>query len=498
MLGIQIDPWISAGLLAFSVIVTLATNWLAAGLRRPTWSRHISPTDVMTIVASLLWILLVYAAGVVSTRYIERIDQKLLGYLVYGTGALVLSCIRALLYRRVLGQPKRDLQTDQEARLGAWIHTFTYLLFASVLFLTLSWLLQRSADPVLLIPLCIGALVPDLDSRTSAPGRLVPFLSHWLEDRFGHMEEWHTLAANALVALITAPLILIFDVQAWYLISLGFLSHLMLDLLTPQGIMLLWPLSRTRYKVLGGVVERPGSQAERWLVAGLAVSAAILLLIVDIGRPSPPAVPAPSYEQTLQRYYSMRGHNQVFAYVEGTWQATGKRMSGWLEILNAVGESYILLDRFDGTIFTGGRGAKDNLYLNRISLRTGPSIRVKPTVIRLEDQSLVSGLPVIYEMQREPGLKHIYVSGDVLLPPLPDAASSILPIDYSQTRLRRIQTHGEGHHTFHYLTASDLISLANVQVELADLLIVATYTSPDGGPTVTPLPSPPPTPEPAP
>jgi inner membrane protein len=497
MLGIHIDPWISAGLLAFSVAVTLVTNWLAAGLRSPTWSRRIQANDALTAIASLTWILLVYAAGVIATRYIERIDQTVLGSLAYGTGAFVLSWIRALLYRRILDQPRR-VQTDSEARSGLWIHHAVYLLFATVLFLTLSWLLQRSADPVLLIPLFIGALLPDLDSQASVLGRLLPFVSRRVEKQFGHMEEWHTLAANAMVALISTPLILLIDVEAWYLILLGFLSHLLLDLLTPQGIMLLWPIRHRRYKVLDGPVEHPGCPFERWLAASLAIIAVILFLVVDVGRPAPPAAPAPSYEQTLQRYYSMRGNNQVFAYVEGTWQSTGKRMSGWLEILNAAGESFILLDRFDGTVFTGGRGAEDNLYLNRISLRTGPSIRVKPTEVHLEDQPLASGLAVIYEMQREPGLEHIYVSGDVFLPLLQNAMGPALPVDRAQTRLRRIQAHDGGHYTLHYLTAGDLIDLANVQVELADLIIVATYTSPASGPTVTPLPPPPPTPEAAP
>jgi inner membrane protein len=498
MLGMTIDPWISAGLLAFSVAVTLVTNWLAAGLRRPAWPRRISLTDGVTVIASLVWIFFIYVAGVITIRYIERIENAALGYLAFGLVALILSWVRALLYRRILTQKKKSVQTDKQPRLGFWIHNATYLLFAIVLFLALSWLLQRSADPFLLIPLCIGALLPDLDSQTSALGRLLPFVSRRLEARLGHLQEWHTLAAYALVALLTAPLILLIDVQAWYLISLGFLSHLVIDMLTPQGIMLFWPLTRTHYNVFRGFVNRPGSQSERWLAATLAFTATILFLVVDVGPPAPPSAPAPSYDQTLQHYYSMRGNNQVFAYVEGTWQTTGRRMSGWLEILNAAGESFIMLDRYDGKVFSGGRGAQDNLYLNRITLRTGPSIRVKPTEIHLKDQRLVSGLAVLYEMQREPGLEHIYISGDVVVPVLPDAISPSLPTDYAQTSLRQVQAHDAGHYTVHYLTASELIELANVQVETADLVIVAIYTSPANGPTVTPLPSPPPTPEPAP
>lgn len=493
-----IDPWLSAGLLAFSVAVTLATNWMTAGLRRPAWPRRISLAVVATVVASLIWILLVYVAGVIAGRYIERIDYAVLGYLAYGSSAFILSWVRARLYRRILAQSEERVQKDKKLWTGFWIHNAIYLLFAAILFLVLSWLLERSADLRLLIPVCVGALLPDLDSRTTALGRLLPFVSHRLEDRLGHLQEWHTLAANALVSLLTVPLLLVIDVEAWYLLSLGFLSHLMLDLLTPQGIMLFWPLTRTRYNVLGGLVESPGCRFERWLAASLVVVATILFLVVDVGRRQPPAAPAPSYEQTIQRYYSLRGNNQVFAYVEGTWQATGKRMSGWLEILNATGETFILLDRFDGSVFAGGRNAEDDLYLNRISLRTGPAIRVKPTEIYLEDQDLAAGLAVLYEMQREPGLEHIYISGDVFVPIQSAAVGPVLQAEYAQTRLRRIQHQDDGHFTFHYLTASDLIELANLHVELANLVIVATYTSPASGPTVTPLPLPAPTPEPVP
>jgi inner membrane protein len=498
MLGMTIDPRILAGLLAFSTAVTLLTNWLAAGLRRPAWPRRIHLADGAAVIASLVWIVFVYVAGVIATRYIERIEHAILGYLVFGLGAVLLSWIRAILFQRMLTQQRKRVQGNEGITLGFWNHLAIYLLFPTVVFLSLSWLLQRRADPFLLVPLGIGAILPDLESRTSALGRLFPCIFRPLKARVGYLQAWHTLAANALVAALTIPLIWLFDVQVWYLISLGFLSHLMLDLLTPQGIMLFWPLTRTRYNVFGGRLERPGSPSERWLAVGLAVTAVLLLLTMDIGPPAPPSTPAPSYDQTLERYYSMRGNNQMFAYVEGTWQATGRRMSGWLEILNVAGESFTMLDRYDGKVFTGGRGAHDNLYLNRITLRAGPSIRVKPSEIHLKDQHLAAGLAVLYEMQREPGLEHIYVSGDVVVPVLPGTANPALLVDYAQTSLRRIQLREPGHYTLHYLTASDLIALGNVLVETADLVIVATYVSPSDGPTPTPLPPPPNTPEPTP
>jgi hypothetical protein len=89
-------------------------------------------------------------------------------------------------------------------------------------------------------------------------------------------------------------------------------------------------------------------------------------------------------------------------------------------------------------------------------------------------------------MQSEPGIQHIYVSGDVILPTGMEAAP--LPLDYSERSIRHIQSPEPGHYIFQYLTAGDLIGLANVQVASADLVIVATYASVTAEPTVTPLP----------
>jgi hypothetical protein len=240
-----------------------------------------------------------------------------------------------------------------------------------------------------------------------------------------------------------------------------------------------------------------GSAFEQKLAAAFGVVAIALLLIVDIGPPAPRLVPAPSYEQTLQRYQSVRGNNLVFAHIEGTWQATGRRMSGQFEILNAVGQSFIMLDRFTGQVFTAGRQAEDNLYVNQISLQTGPSASVKPVEVHLDGQRLAEALPILYQMQGEPGLELIYVSGDVIVPISQDAIGPSLQADYAQTSLRRVQEIDAGHYRLDYLTASELIELANVQVDMADLVFVAVYTHPETGPTLTPLPSPPATPGPA-
>jgi membrane-bound metal-dependent hydrolase YbcI (DUF457 family) len=470
ILGMSFDVWVVLGLLAFSVIVTLGANWLVARFRHAMPERGRAPGPIL---ASVVWIVLVTATGLLATRYIERIDNAWIGYLAFGLGAFLLSLLRASLYR--------PSPAHAEALSSYLVHNLLYLLVAAILYLALAWLTGHPAKPLLLIPLFVSALLPDLDTHASPLGRLVPFVSRRLEAWLGHGQELHTPAAAALVALFTAPLLFLTNAQVWYVIPLGFLSHLIVDTLAPQGLMLVWPIARNRYFLLG-ILSEPGGLAERRLAAGLIVVLAALLLVVDWGPEPAPPVAQLSYEQTVERYYSLRGRNRVFARIEGSWQATGRRWGAYLEILNATGQSFLLWDSFTGEMFTAGHAPEDNFYLSTINLVTGEAVRVKPVEVDLENERLADALPLVYQMQQEPGLLYIYVSGDVI-------TAERLHTDYAQTSLRKVQAQDTGQYSLRHLTAAEFIELAAIEVERADLIITATYATSPTGPTATPLPT---------
>jgi inner membrane protein len=416
-------------------------------------------------------------------------------WLAYGAAAIIISLVRAYLYdRHREGTAQRpEPATPALARRTVW--QVNYLLFASVLYLGLAWLAGWYVDAILFIPLGMGALLPGLDTDRSWLGGLLPFVSRRLAARFRQKHALHSLSALLLLAAVALPLVLITGWAAWVLLLLGYASHLVLDLLRPEGVMLLWPVTRKRFSVLKIPAGASGRDLAGKLALVLAGCALALLFVVDVGRPPPPPSPVPSYGETLEEYYGLRGRNQAVASVEGTWQATGRRITDRFEVLNAVGDSYVMLDRFTGKVFTAGRGASDNLYLNRIRLQAGAPIRIQAIEVQLRDAPLADALPTIYQMEREPGLQHIYISGDVVLPASPDDVPPPVAASYDQTTLRRIRaidrTLAEGHYRIQYLAAADLIELANVEVESADLVIVATYVQDAPGPTPTALPSPP-------
>jgi hypothetical protein len=220
----------------------------------------------------------------------------------------------------------------------------------------------------------------------------------------------------------------------------------------------------------------------------LAVAAGLLLLVVDLGPAPAPAAPAPTFAQSLDHYYALRGRTLVFADVEGTWQATGRRVRARFEILNAAGESLILLDRYTGQVFSAGRGGEDNVYLNSIRVVQGASASIRPVELHLQGELLGEAASILYQMQQEPGVQHIYVSGDLILSPPAAGTPWPLQADYDQLGLRHIEALGDGHFRLSYLTAAELIALAEVPVQTADLVLVATYAQPATGPTATPLP----------
>lgn len=473
--------------LLLGLAIALLTDWLAGRLH---YGPSSSAWSLTAVLARLVWAAILAAGAFIAVRYSERLARPGIGYAAFGLVGIALSLTRAILFRHAQAQtPKLTLDTFQI--LALTLHNATYVLLAATFYLVLALLARQAVQPLLLLPLAVGALLPDLDSQSSLPGRLLPFVSRRLEARLGHRGKWHSLGINAAIAILTLPLLLISGWLLWAAISLGFLAHLLVDLLDREGLTIFWPLSHTRY-FLGSPRTRAGSSVRHRLAMALLALIVILAYAGIRYAPQPPPAPIPSYDDTVDRYYGLRGRVLVFADVEGTWQMTGQRIYGRFEILNAVGRSLVMLDRYTGAVFSAGRDPTDNMYVNGIALAPGSEAHIKPVELRLEKQRLAEALPVIYTMQQEPGLQHIFVSGEIVLAESAAVDVGSITLDNSQTQLRKIAADTSGHFTFRYLTASELIGLANVEVEAADLVIVATSTGAETTATATPLPSPPP------
>ncbi|WP_460170290.1 metal-dependent hydrolase, partial [Thermus sp. FJN-A] len=90
------------------------------------------------------------------------------------------------------------------------------------------------------LALAWGAVMPDVDTTTSGPGKFLRPLSTFLERRFGHRTLTHSLPVLLALALLLLPLRQAAP-GAYGAFLTGYLSHLLLDTMNVNGVPLLWP-----------------------------------------------------------------------------------------------------------------------------------------------------------------------------------------------------------------------------------------------------------------
>ncbi|MCL6559343.1 MAG: metal-dependent hydrolase [Firmicutes bacterium] len=147
----------------------------------------------------------------------------------------------------------------------------------------------------------IAALLPDIDSPRSKLGRMITPVSWSIKELAGHRGILHSLLGAGVVTLLMSSALWLWYTHThvfaqmlfprWYdyghlvlLIAAGYLSHLVMDSLNPQGVPWLWPYR----KHFGLPLAQTGSVIENlvvlpcvfllfvWLAAKLLSLAAIL------------------------------------------------------------------------------------------------------------------------------------------------------------------------------------------------------------------------------
>lgn len=113
----------------------------------------------------------------------------------------------------------------------------------------------------------LTCLLPDIDHPKSFLGQRLKWISKPIARAFGHRGFTHSLlAVFALLATfyLKVP-------EGWFIpadalqgMVLGYLSHILADMLTPAGVPLLWPC-RWRFR-LPILVPQKGNQLERFIL----------------------------------------------------------------------------------------------------------------------------------------------------------------------------------------------------------------------------------------
>lgn len=92
-----------------------------------------------------------------------------------------------------------------------------------------------------------GSLLPDIDHPKSFIGKKIRPVSKSFHKLFGHRTFTHSL----FTVIIFLEIIRITQYDPLLIgLTLGIISHILLDLLTPQGVALFYPVSKKRHKLI--------------------------------------------------------------------------------------------------------------------------------------------------------------------------------------------------------------------------------------------------------
>ncbi|MCD6547622.1 MAG: metal-dependent hydrolase [Nanoarchaeota archaeon] len=100
--------------------------------------------------------------------------------------------------------------------------------------------------------LALFAVLPDIDIPSSVIGRILFPISRYFYQRFGHRSLTHSLIFMLFLCNLT-----FFWRSVWYLSLIAYSSHLFADMLTYNGVMLLYPYKRF-YVIFNGRLKTGG------------------------------------------------------------------------------------------------------------------------------------------------------------------------------------------------------------------------------------------------
>ena len=115
----------------------------------------------------------------------------------------------------------------------------------------------------------VGSILPDIDSSTSIICSVIPFSGRTF-GRLRHRGITHSLVALSLTTIASYLIFKSFSVSLGFFV--GYLSHILSDMMTVKGVELMWP-NRKLYRI--GLNIRTGSKLEYVTVSIIILMASV-------------------------------------------------------------------------------------------------------------------------------------------------------------------------------------------------------------------------------
>lgn len=250
---------------------------------------------------------------------------------------------------------------------------YTHILFPIVLLKLLGF------DIFLIILGALAALLPDVDVSNSPIGRLLPQLSRRIGRRYAHRSITHSLPILSLITVAGSTL----GFEASLALAIGYLSHLLLDMLNPTGVPLLYP-KPSQFVLLGGSVS-VGEVGEKALCVFL-VAALTVLICFDILGTDPASFLGTliTSDSWVAQWEALGQDSIVQAKVYGFWGYS----KSYVEITGNVtyGEGSMIYVESDDSIYSVSNREGSSIIASKVEL-TPLEIWTKTTILKSKDYS---------------------------------------------------------------------------------------------------------------
>jgi inner membrane protein len=327
---------------------------------------------------------------------------------------------------------------------------------ASPAFLLFSSIFGQPPSPPAFLFSALGAVLPEVDKSDSLVGRFFP-ASRWIEERFGHRGLTHSLLGLALASSLFLPLAF-FAFPFWLALFVGYLSHLLLDMATLEGIPLFWP--KTTRCVFPGRDElrldqsKPSTARKEAILSLIFLGlAAALWPLSQLGVQGALQRALGTMEETFNDYRKIADSYEVFLVGTLQDQITGEKRQGEWPIVALLPQGYLIVDQDLLRLVANSGG---NLSPIHVSLKKGKPITV--VALSLNFAGKLRNLLSYVDPQKE----H-YISGTLKL-----STKAHLPRDpraYATVR-------GSSDLTLTYARLSDLEPILNAWVLSGSLVVL--------------------------
>lgn len=126
----------------------------------------------------------------------------------------------------------------------------THILFAIFIGVAGVWYGYFEPNIALLVGLLLGAFLPDIDCVSSKIGRRTRPLSDIIQKLLGHRGATHSLTGLFVFVIIIGLISTAVARGVFMPFFLGYLSHIIIDGLTPRGV---YPLYPVKIKIAGPI-----------------------------------------------------------------------------------------------------------------------------------------------------------------------------------------------------------------------------------------------------